>query len=271
MKRNHRFRRMRTQQILFAVIIIVLPFVAADAIACQCRERKPPCAEYGEAAAVFSGSVTKITSTPMHGPQTIHFNIDQAFRGVSGSVIELLDIGNSCRYDFEERKKYLVYAYRTKEGDKLYTHYCTRTREISEADADLAYLNSLSNSTQAAEIVGFLGEDNKTLREVEIVARSGKKSYRSLSDKGGWFRLTLPGPGSYRVRMVLPLYSNVVGMKEELDQISKFMVLKTGIAVEYHVSLEPGKCFFINPPLFVASIEYQKHGGLNPLIRRKKR
>ena len=86
-----------------------------------------------------------------------------------------------------------------------------------------------------------------------------------MSDEKGWFKLIVPRAGNYRVRMFLPLYADVVGSKEELDQVKNRVVTKRGIALEYEVVLEPGKCAFINPPLFIDYSEHQKHGG--PILK----
>ena len=98
------------------------------------------------------------------------------------------------------------------------------------------------------------------------MASSDGRVYRTTSNKEGWFSLDLPQPGNYRVRILLPLYSDVVGTKTELDKISNRVVTRTSIVLEYDVVVEPGRCAFINPPLFIDRSEYEKHGGSNPSL-----
>ena len=63
--------------------------------------------------------------------------------------------------------------------------------------------------------------------------------------------------------MFLPRYADVAGTEAELDRIKHRVVTKRSIVLEYEAILEPGKCVFINPPLFIFWPEYQKHGGAN--------
>jgi len=271
MRKNQPNRAKRTHRFVFAVAILFLPWVCPDVYGCQCREREPPCAQYSTADAVFIGLVAKISFRDDNVKKSIHFNVERAFRGVSGSAAEIVSHGTSCDYGFTEGNRYLVYAYRNSERNELYTHYCTRTTELSNADADMAYLNELSKRVQPMQIIGILADGDKRLQRISIVARNGDRDYRTRSDQQGWFKLIVPRSGNYRVRMFLPLYADVVGTWAELDQIKNRVVTKRSIALEYEVVLEPGKCAFINPPLLIDRSKYQQHGGANPQNLRNKR
>lgn len=104
--------RRLARQLVFTVVTIVLSLFASDVYACQCREREPPCAQYASADVVFIGSVVTITLDGLGPRQKIVFSIERAVKGLSGSTAELVSDGSSCRYDFEEGKTYLVYAFR---------------------------------------------------------------------------------------------------------------------------------------------------------------
>lgn len=254
----------RAAQLLFAVAIVLLPFVAGDVYGCTCRERQPPCSQYAAADVVFSGLVTKITP-PGEGDfrETISFNVEKPFKGVSGTVVEITDSRTSCSVSFEEGEKYLVYAYRSKDGKQLYTHYCTRTTELSKANDDLVYLNSLSQKLQPTVILGRLTHNDKKLRRISVVASSGNAKYRTVSDENGWFRVKVPA-GNYRVTMLLPLYTSISGTSVELEGITGHNVTKRGIVVDYDLSVKAGECAFVDLPLFIENDEYEKHRGLNP-------
>lgn len=245
---------MRTRRLVFAVAILFLPWVGLDVYGCQCRERDPPCAEYFSADAVFIGLVANISFSQDKSKRSIHFNVERAFRGVGSSAAEIVSFGTSCDYDFTEGKRYLVYAYRN-ERNELLTHYCTRTTELSNADEDMTYLKELSEREQPMQIIGVLADADKRLQSVSIVARNGRRDYRTTSDKKGWFKLIVLRPGNYRVRIFLPRYADVVGTEAELGQIKNRVVTKRSIALEYEVVVEPGKCAFINPPLFIGRPE----------------
>ena len=268
---NQPNRAMRTRRLVFAVAILLLPWIGLDVYGCQCREREPPCAQYSSADAVFIGLVANISFSKDKSKKSIHFNVERAFRGVSSSVAEIVTFGTSCDSEFTEGKRYLVYAYRNGERNELYTHYCTRTTELSNADEDMTYLKELSEREQPMQIIGVLAEGDKRLHSVSIVARNGRRDHRTTSDKKGWFKLMVLRSGNYRVRIFLPRYADVVGTEAELGQIKNRVVTKRSIALEYEVVVEPGKCAFINPPLFIDRLEYEKHGGTNPQNSRNKR
>ena len=189
----------------------------------------------------------------------VNFTVEQAFRGVAGDALQLVDSGSSCSYEFHEGGEYLVYAYRDRTSPAvLYTHYCTRTTELSKAAHDLAYISSLSTEKQPNQIVGVLRDDEKWLQKIDVVASNGRSSYRAKSDDQGWFRIKIPHPGKYRVRIYLPRSSDVTGTQEQLGKISNRVVTKAHVVLEYEANVESGKCVFINPPLFVDYLEFQK-------------
>jgi hypothetical protein len=193
--------------------------------------------------------------------QKIDFSIERSLKSLSDSTVELVNYGTSCDYDFAEGKTYLVYAYRNSKRNELYTHYCTRTTELVKASSDLAFFSLPAEKRQSPQILGVLADNDKRLREISVVASSGSRNYRTTTDDDGWFRINVPQPSKYRVRMLLPLYADVVGTKEELDKISKRMLTRTGIIIEYEAVVEPNRCAFINPPLFIDQSEYEKHRG----------
>jgi hypothetical protein len=47
----------------------------------------------------------------------------------------------------------------------------------------------------------------------------------------------------------------------ELEKIANRVRTRTGVIIEYDAVVEPNKCAFINPPLFIDYLEYQKHRG----------
>lgn len=243
--------------------MIAPSLVAADVYGCQCREREPPCAEYRSADVVFVGSVVTITLEGLGPRQKTVFSIERAIKGLSGSTAELVSYGTSCDYAFAEGKTYLVYAYRNGERNELHTHYCTRTTEVSNASSDLAFFNLTSEKRQSPQILGVLVENDNRLQDVSIVASRGGRNYRTTTDKRGWFRFNVPGPGKYRVRIALPLYADVAGTETELDKISKRVRTRTNTIIEYEVIVEPNSCAFVSPPLFIDYLEYQKHSGPN--------
>jgi hypothetical protein len=98
------------------------------------------------ADAVFIGEVVDLNIFE------VKFRVERVWNGPSQDEIILLGGGeihedailleSSCDYHFEHRRKYLVYAYRSDRG--LKTHYCSRTKRLEDAGADIKELNEIS-------------------------------------------------------------------------------------------------------------------------------
>ncbi|HJQ30821.1 MAG TPA: hypothetical protein VJ866_01505 [Pyrinomonadaceae bacterium] len=249
---------MNVRQVIFAGTLLLLPCFAARALACQCRERQPPCSQYAEADAVFVGSVTDSTPvdenlSPLEGSshRKIGFSVERAFHGVEGARAELIEWGTSCDFGFADGKTYLVYAYRSRGEEVLSTSYCSRTRELSEASADLTYLDGLKSAAPQTLITGLLADRERRLKGVRVTAEGGGGLYRSASDREGWFRLAVPKPGRYTVRIFLPPDVAVAGPSDLLDRVASTMRTRRHYVVLYDVEVRAGGCSFLDVPLFL--------------------
>jgi hypothetical protein len=74
-----------------------------------------------------------------------------------------LDVWNpfgDCGFDFQVGETYLVYANIEESADYIFTNSCTRTRRLSDAGEDLAYLFFYKNNReQSAHLEGFTTSD----------------------------------------------------------------------------------------------------------------
>lgn len=254
---------MSLRQVYLAAAILLLPCVAVNVYACQCRERQPPCAQYREADAVFVGSVTNIVSAddPQSmakaadeyriGFEKVSFRLEHAFRGVEGGSVEMIDWMTSCRYGFKAGGRYLVYAYLDPKTKTLSTNACSRTSEVSKAVEDLDYIAKLATAAPATAIAGVLADGEKRLSNVRVTAEGGGRFYRSVSDRAGWFNLAVPKQGKYKLRIFLPHNVGVAGPSDLLDKISGVVKTKRYYVVEYEVEVQAGGCTFVDVPLFI--------------------
>jgi hypothetical protein len=68
-----------------------------------------------------------------------------------------------CGYDFQTGETYLVYAFNDEFSDSLFTSSCTRTRRLSDAGEDFAYLFFYKDQPeQSARLEGFATSDTLT-------------------------------------------------------------------------------------------------------------
>ncbi|MBV8857435.1 MAG: hypothetical protein JOZ02_10930 [Acidobacteria bacterium] len=254
---------MRLRHFIVAATLLLLPPAVAPVLACQCRERQPPCSQYAEADAVFVGSVTSIV--PYDDPQSmakaadeykmaferVSFRLERAFRGVEGGSVEVFDWMTSCRYGFAAGGRYLVYAYLDPNTRTLSTSYCSRTAELSKASADLAYLNGLASAAPKTLITGLLADHERRLNGVRVTAEGGGGLYRSASDKEGWFKLAVPKAGNYKVRIYLPLNVAIAGTEDLLNKVGGTLKTRKHYVVFYDVEVRGGACSYLDVPLFI--------------------
>jgi hypothetical protein len=120
---------------------------ASSALSCTCAPKPSVGRASSQSDAVFVGRViawhnVEIEFAPGQTPSgySFVFEVERLFKGaLSSEVAVLTGIGRGdCGYPFQVGEKYLVYASYTKKG--VETNICTRTTNISRADADLAEL-----------------------------------------------------------------------------------------------------------------------------------
>lgn len=248
---------MKLRYFLFTAIVIVSPALVNVARACQCLERQPPCADYWRADAVFIGTATDIS--PAFGDyesygsdRTVRFSLEHAYRGIEGQAVELVNWINSCEYQFEKGKKYFVYAYRNQRNNTLGTHGCSRTREISRATEDTAYVQGLSGRHTEQSISGIVLENRYTpVTGVKINIRGEGRRYNAITDDEGRFKVQISQPGKYSVRFILPRHAGVIGVEEQLNQFTTYKPTDKNTILGAEVDIQAGKCAFFDVPLVI--------------------
>lgn len=208
-------------------IVNVLALTHQTANACTCGTGGgSPCDSYGSASAVFVGTVVgvrdkerpKDVATARRerdaglsewGSTFYKFSVEQPYLGVAGTEVEILTgYGSSdCGYEFKIGQRYLVYAHRSKTN--LTSSTCTRTKPLSQADEDLAFLGTLSSAAPGATIHGRVARYDPK-KEVGIsgpdvfITIEGEENKEARPDSEGNFRVSGLRPGKYKVKLNLP-------------------------------------------------------------------
>lgn len=120
---------------------------ASSVLACSCMPGTPE--SYLENAnAVFSGKVIDIieqtpnstVSSELPEAKRVIFEVSQVWKGKNKKqlVVTTAQSSAACGYYFQKGQRYLVYA--SGKSAKLQTGLCSGTKDLSEAQADLAVL-----------------------------------------------------------------------------------------------------------------------------------
>ena len=232
---------------LVLLIALACFAISADAVlACQCLEYGAPvCARYWRADAVFVGQVREITP-PDKAQQglptaTLHLIVEQPFRGITDATIDVRTLsGTSCDMTFVKGKRYLIYAARDEETKGLFAGPCAGTGEVGYASDDLNYIRSLTQQLATESISGKVTHSKyDPMQGVKIEVRSDTKKFETKTDDEGGFEVSVAGPGTYTVRLMIP--SSVAVMSHD-NSIRTIEETDTQTTVEYTVELEKSHC-----------------------------
>ena len=216
-----RFARVLIQLSTFSALMLA---PVADASACSCPPSGPPCQNAFQVDAIFVGTVRSITPLPDDQPPPppgssriprevrVEFGEVMTFRGMTGTTAALRTPGSgpACGYEFKEGGRYLVYASRARDGAGLVTSICSRTRLLSQAADDIAFLQTLSTpGGPRARVYGTVTHWERDLAtgqpinhgpvpDVVINARGGGNAFDTVTDAQGRYEVRVP-PGTYEV------------------------------------------------------------------------
>ena len=211
-------------RLLYLIFISGIIFIlSSNALACSCHfGGSAPCQEFWRVDAVFAGTVVGSSQIYVdeggykHDMRLLRLTVDQPIRGMQAAEVEVLTGlgGGDCGYGFKMGQRYLVYAYREEKSKRLSTSICTRTRLLSEAEDDFAFIKALPTSSAQGLVFGMVGKRNHHWKEgdqwylpvadAELEIEGEDAKYHAQSDAKGNFRVENVLPGKYTVKLKLP-------------------------------------------------------------------
>ena len=205
---------------LYFIASLIVGSLAAETFASCIRITPgPPCQEYWRADAVFIGNAARVVRVPNEtklaiGPYvrvTTHFSVEEAFKGIDSTAV-VFD-SNDCPYPFKEGERYLVYArYNTYEKKLEVRISTTRTRPLSEAAEDLAYIRGLASAPMGSRIFGRVLQQGfkdttvqvEPLPQVRVLLESNDERRETVSDRNGRYEFNNLSAATYRLRVEGP-------------------------------------------------------------------
>ena len=250
----------RSTNALTIVLCVLCFFAASNSVsACTCPEYGTPvCASYWRSDAVFVGQLRDITPQPRSAniwpSANLHFVVEQPFRGITTATIDVgTPFGTTCDMGFVKGKRYLIYAYRDSPSNQLLSGPCTRAIELEHAVDDLKYIRALAQQGVKESIAGRVERMKyMPMPGVKVEVRSDKQSFETRTDEKGDFSISLPGPGTYTVRVLIPAAVSVLSTLADL--IDKYEITDTLTTMEYKVKLEKSQCDYRHFDLFPVDV-----------------
>jgi carboxypeptidase family protein len=207
---------MISSRLLGAVVVSATVLWPASVDACVCAPSGLPCDATGRAEAVFVGHVVSIdiwkTLISFFVPQSrrVELAVIEAFGGLQLSQVTLVQSGSDCDYPFRMGESYVVYAYRSSDG-QLATSICARTRPVADATDDLTYLRSLATIAPGtpARVAGRVQtgtqrEGVRPLPGVVVTATGEGRTVSARTDARGEFELTGLALGKHEILATAP-------------------------------------------------------------------
>jgi hypothetical protein len=198
-----------------------------------------------------------------HGKR-VHLRVKTVFRGEIGDdddddddapakTVEVWTAFGDCGINFQIGETYLVYADDDEESDIMTTGACTRTRRLTDAGDDLAYLYFYKNYADiAGRLEGFVTSDLLYQRDLDLAHYTGRigspvsavvelkvgdrSRYTETNDKGRFVFDGLPA-SDFTVSAYAP------GFPAETRQLAgpkTVRLEKRGCAVQVLVAPPPG-------------------------------
>lgn len=183
-------------------------------LGCTCGETTYPCVEFNKETVIFIGRVIESSkeSANKEERKILNIKVSEGFRGVkNGDIIKIAEF-NYCSEMLVPGIDYLIYTNKHENG--LYDiSMCSRTRPVSEAQDDLAFLRNLDKVKQSsvfgrAEV--YFKRDGEQLGitrmipNVQIKVFNDTHSFIGKTDESGLYEITDVPPGKYQVEAIVP-------------------------------------------------------------------
>lgn len=238
---------------LFLVIVTLLCAAAftRPIQACECRDYSTPiCARFWRSDVVFVGQLIDIKPLKKK-PDNIYtyvmprFIVEESFRGVSGPRIEVATATTLCDPVFKKGKRYLVYSSLHQETNQLFTGYCNGTGLAVDIDDTVKELRKLRQREVEESISGrVVFRRYQGVPGIKIEVTSKDKTFNTVTNKYGQFSFSLPAPGSFKVRVLVPYSARLMGISDD-DVFVRSTQTDSLSAYEYDVTLEKSECSYL--------------------------
>jgi len=229
-----------------------MPAFTKSIQACQCRELKTPiCARFWRSDAVFVGQVIDIKPIPKK-PDNVYtyvmvsFRVQESFRGVPGPRVGVGVATNTlCEPKFKMAKKYLVYASLDDNTNQLFTGMCRGTTPAIGIDESVKELRKLARREVGETISGIIKTKlYQGLPGITVEVTSNNKTFKTITTDYGEFSISLPAPGSFKVRVSVPYSVRRMDSSDE-DITVRSTQTESGSIFEYEVTLEKSQCSYL--------------------------
>jgi hypothetical protein len=175
--------------------------------------------------------------------------VQESFRGVSGPRVGVGTATTMCDTKFKKGKRYLVYASLDDKTNRFFTGMCTGTTLAVDIDENLKELRKLKQRDVEESISGRIVRNRyQGLPGIKLEVISKDKTFKTMTTKYGDFSLSLPGPGSFTVRVSVPYAARLMDNSD--DVAVRSTQTESLSTFEYDVTLETSQCSYLEIDMY---------------------
>ncbi|MGE7884623.1 cobalamin biosynthesis protein CbiN [Bacillus sp. NPDC094077] len=146
----------RILRMLPVVIICIFIIFLDKSYACDCINVSAEDA-FKKNDVVFEGKVIEVGRKEGVGTEIL-FEVKNIWKGTSSSQIIIYTNGGDCAFHFLEGGEYLVFSSKRGEEKYLYTHSCSGTKRLDEAEVEKTALSHIAKGSVPTKKVNLKGE-----------------------------------------------------------------------------------------------------------------
>ncbi|PGM53811.1 cobalamin biosynthesis protein CbiN [Bacillus cereus] len=139
--------------VICSFILIIFP---EKSYACDCIKKSPEDA-FQKNDVVFEGKVVEVQRKEGVGAEVL-FEVKKIWKGTSSSQIIIYTNGGDCVFHFLEGEEYLVFSSQRGEEKQLYTHSCSGTKRLDEAEMEKNALSHIAKESVPSKKVNLKGD-----------------------------------------------------------------------------------------------------------------
>jgi hypothetical protein len=196
-----------------AVVFVGYVLTASTAHACDCFGA-PTCANLWNAGLVFVGRVERI-DTPSPRNEVATLVVEEWLRGAAVKdrvTIVSEGVGVACTYDFNEQRRYLVFAYQAPDG-AWKAPLCGGTMPLESASKVLDEIKRDLRSRRSGRVSGSVAFDERPgeliftgppIPAATVSLRNEQRVLTTKTNARGEFQFPRVPPGAYSLFAALP-------------------------------------------------------------------
>ena len=173
----------------------------------------------------------------------VHFNIEHAFKGVSGETVKALTYqGTSCDLGVKEGQRWLIFAHRDEKTGNLSFGACDGNQGIEKNSPFIAELEKLSKHSGPLSIRGRVAEQQfSSVKGAKAVITGNGLNLETVTDDDGSYGFEVPRAGAYTVKVIVPFSASLLRFQGDDRPIAE-KPEETQTIFEYSATASPATC-----------------------------